>query len=279
MTLNAYHKTVYNSQPVMLYEITMGDTTWRHTGAEVDLVVGAQTYTNYPGIGHSEVSNSGEAARNEVTIHLDSLHPLAQYLLAYVPTQEVFVTVSLLERADPDAQLVHEWSGVYLRHKFRAPEFSLICEPVDYEVNREAMQPSFAPDCQWTQYDSNCGLSSATFQEAGTVQSFTGLDVTTTADLTSIAADHFQGGFVEIAGAYGKERGLILAQSGGTVSLDRQLPSLVAGMAITCVPSCRGSFDRCKNPALFNNKIKFMGAPHATGVNPYDGRSGVKGDQ
>lgn len=278
MTLNAYHKTIDSSQPVMLYEITLGSTIWRHSGAEGDFTVAGQVYTFYAGIGHSEVYNSGEAARNEVTLSLDTNHPLAQYLLAYVPTAEIFVTISLFERADPDAELVHEWSGVYLRYSLKAPGFDLICAPVDYEINSEAMQPSFAPDCQWTQYDGVCGLSSATFQEVGTVQSFTGLDITTTANLTAIAGDHFQGGFVDIAGAHGRERAFILAQSGGTVSVDRVLPGLVAGMSITCVPSCRGEFARCKDPALFNNKIKFMGAPHATGVNPYAGRSGVQGD-
>ena len=277
MTFNALHKTAASSEPVILYELKIGSTTWYHTGAEVDIVAGNNYETSR--ISHSDISNSGEAARNEVTVTLPTDHPLAEYLVAYIPAHEIYITIYVLEREQSPYELVHEWSGIYTSGKIAFPKFEAKFEPVDYEINREAMAPSFGANCQWAQFDANCGLTYATFQILGAVTAVNGLVVTTNAAITAVATDHFTGGFIEIVGDYGVERAFILLQNSFDLTLDRTLPGMANSISITCVPSCRNDFTRCKSAApLFDNKNKFQGAPHAQFVNPFEGRAGVTGD-
>lgn len=274
MTFNSKHKTISDSEPVFLYSITIGTTTYRHTAAELPITVDAQTWGTHPGIIHSRVMDSGDAAANEVTISMGSTHPIAVYLSTYVPAHEITAEIYMLEREDAGAELILVWSGIFTKYKQRFPNFDLICEPGDYETRKQAMVPVWGPDCQWSQYDINCGLNPLSFVKSGTVLSFSGLTINTDASLTEVSATHFQGGYVEIDGEFGKERAWIISQSGSNVAVDRLLPSMAAGTGISAYPSCRGDLTRCDT--IFNRRFKFVGAPYATSVNPYRG-DGVNG--
>lgn len=269
MAFNDKHKTVSDSEPVFLYSITLGSVIHRHTAAELPITVGSTTWGIHKGIMHTGVTDSGEAAANEVTISLGSEHPVAVYLSGFIPAHEISVEIHMLERADVAEELVLYWSGVFTSYRKRFPNFDLICEPGDYETRKQAMSPVWGPDCQWSQYDVNCGLSPLAFVETGSVISVDGLTINTDADLTAVAADHFQGGYIEISGSQGLERAWIISQSGSNVVVDRALPAMAAGISISVIPSCRGDFTRCEQ--VFNNRIRFVGAPHASGVNPYRG--------
>ncbi|MEZ0155266.1 MAG: phage BR0599 family protein [Candidatus Reddybacter sp.] len=273
MAFNDKHKSLYLGEPVFLYDITMGSVTHRHTAAELPITVGATTWATHPGIIHSDVSDAGDQAAKEVTIALGATHPVAVYLSAYIPTIEITVKIYLLERGDVAEEMPLYWSGTFTRYRQHAPSFDLICEPADYEHGKEAMAPNYGPDCQWSQYDPNCQLAPGAFVEAGAVLSVSDLTINTDASLTAVAADHFQGGYIEITGDYGLERAWILSQSGNSVGIDRVLPAMVGGVAINCYPSCRGDFARCNT--IFTNRLRFVGAPHANMVNPFRGE-GVK---
>jgi len=269
MAFNDNHKSVSDSEPVFLYSITVGTVTYRHTAAELPITVGAQTWAVHQGIIHSEVSDTGDAAANEVTISLGHTHPVAVYLSSFIPTEEINVKIFLLERGDSAEEMPLFWSGVFTNYRQHFPTFDLICAPADYENNKQAMSPVWGPDCQWTQYDGNCQLNPGAFVESGTVVSTSGLTINTTADLTAIGAKHFQGGYVEISGAFGSERAWILLQTGNNVDVERVLPGMVDGIAINVYPSCRGIFTRCDT--VFGNRQRFVGAPYANNVNHYRG--------
>lgn len=271
-----FHETVEDSQPVNLYQFTIGGTVIRHTSAEKTISVSGIDYTPFPGIAHSKVSNSGEAAKNKVTISVTRDFQIATWLLAYIPTTDIFVTIYSYERADTDDQLIHEFSGIYLRYISRYPSFKLEFAPLDYDSNKQVMRYSFAPICQHTQYDDFCTLDQNLFVTSGLITAVNGETISTDQTLTGVSADHFVGGYIEVSGEFGQERAWITAQSGANdVLVDRGLPAVAIGVAIKLFPSCRGEFDRCKDPALFNNKTRFFGAVHANKVNPFDS-TGVK---
>ena len=269
MPFNDTHKSAYSGEPVYLYTFTIGSTKIRSTAAEQAITVGAATWGVHPGINHTDPSDTGEQAGNEVTVNIGYDHPVADYLIKYIPTQEITVEIQLLERADPGEELINYWVGTYTRSSRSFPNFEMVFEPADYETGKSAMAPDWGPDCQHTQYDNGCQLSPGTFSVAGSILSFSGLTVNTDANLTAVSADHFQGGYIEISGDYGLERAWIITQSGNNVTVDRLLPGMVSGIPITCVPSCRGDFTRCNT--VFANRQRFIGAPHAIHVNPYRG--------
>lgn len=270
-----FHETVQDSQPVSLYEFTIGGTIIRHTSAENTITVGGNDYTAFPGIQHTKVNNSGEASKNKVTITVTRDFELATWLLTYIPTTDIFLTIYSYERNDTtDNQLIHEFSGIYLRYISRYPSFKLEFAPLDYDSNKQIMRYSFAPICQHTQYDDFCGLNQNLFSLSGSITTVTGEQISTDQNLTSISVDHFVGGYIQLTGQYGLERAWIVSQIGANdVLVDRGLPAAVIGGPITLYPSCRGELSRCI--ATFDNQLRFFGAPHANKVNPFTS-AGVK---
>jgi len=268
---NDTHKSTEDSNHAQIFTVTVGTVLYRYTSAESDLLVGGNVYASYSGLESTALVSSGESQKNEVEISLDIEDELARYLMAYVPSVEIRILIESIERDDPGLERAHEWSGVYLRYEANHPEFKIVCVPLDTELERDALSTSFGIGCQWTQYDaSTCGLAAEDFDIDVNISGIDGLTLTMDAVLDSIAGDHYLGGRLDIEGPYGTEYLWIIAQSGQfDVQVDRDSPALATGAAVKLVASCRGSFDRCKNPALFNNKANYMGAPHANKLNPF----------
>jgi len=265
------HKSIEDSNQVQLFTVTVGTVIYRYTSAEIDLVAGGNTYASYPGLETTPLASSGEPQKNEVEISIDVDDDLAVYLLAYIPAVEIRILIESLERDDPDAERVHEWSGVYLIYEANYPNFKIVCVPLDTELQRDALSTSFGVGCQWTQYDaSTCGLAPADFDIAATITGLDGLTVTADTILNGVSSEHYVGGQMTLEGPYGTEYAWVISQDGAfDFQIDRNSPALVVGAYISLVASCRGSFDRCKDPALFNNKVNYMGAPHANKLNPF----------
>lgn len=276
MSYNDFEKTPHSGEPAQLYEIKIGSTTYRHTSAELVLLPGGITYTPER-ISDSGIGQSGEEAANEVTITINHDHPVAKYLLEFIPTIEIAVKILDFQRPDTDEQVLPAWSGVVINWALRNEDFELVCKPDDYEIgDKAALAPSFGPDCQWTQYDGNCGLLTSGFMRSGTVLSVNGLVITTSANLSAEDPEHYRGGMVMINGEFGVERAWIIVQAGESLTLDRRLPGMAGGINIDVVASCRGLFSRCDT--VFNNRLKFLGAPFAEVVNAYRG-DGIAGDK
>ncbi len=270
------HTSVEDSRPVTLYKITHGSKISRYTSAETDIVVNSDVYAATLGIKHTKISNSGEANKNKVTVEVTRDFEMASWLMAYVPTTEILLSIYSFERDDISGGLIHEFTGVYLMYTSKYPAFKMEFAPLDYDSNKQVMRYSFSPICQHTQYDDYCSLDQNAFLKLGTVTDVTGDVITTDQTLTAISADHYVGGYVELSGVYGLERAWIVSQSGSAaVNVDRVLPAAVVGATIKLYPSCRGEFDRCKNPSLFNNKSRFFGGVNANKINPFS-PSGVK---
>ena len=275
---NDYQKSIEDSNYLYLIRVTVGTSKYYYTTGEQDMTVAGNSYKSYPGLKTTDLGNSSESQKNEVEISLDTEDPLAAYLLNYVPSVEITVLIESLERDDLDQEIKHEWTGAYLRYDADYPDFRIICVPVDRELERDALSTSFGVGCQWTQYDANtCGLNTADFDINATITAVDGLDVTVAVILDSVSADHYVGGQMSLPGPHGTEYAWVTAQAGSyEFTIDRNSPNLAIGADIVLVASCRGDFNRCKDPLLFNNKIKYMGAPHANKLNPFS--SDVRGE-
>jgi len=281
MPYNDFHKTEEDSQPVNIYTFYIGTTIYRHTSAEQDITHGGVVYESYVGITHSKVVNSGDAAKSTVTVELDYLHPLSAYLRAYIPAQEWTIEIKSLERGDnltEMAELVHEFKGSYIKYEAKYPVVKLHFAPSDFELNRTALQPSFGLNCQHTQYDGGCGLQASLFAFSNSIVAVDLLSLTVGTPVDAVDIDHYSGGYISLLGPHGVEKLWVTSITDNlNIVVDRISPAIVAGVDITMYPSCRASFDRCKDPALFNNRHRYLGAPYADKVNPFDA-SGVYGE-
>ena len=278
MSFEIAHESVEDSKPAYLYEFIIGSTYYRYTSAARTHTVDGFDYIPYAGIKHTEVYNSGEDAKNACTVTVDYDHPLSEWLRAYVPTQEIILIIKNYEIGETPTYF--DFQGAYMKYTAKFPEFKMTFSPLDYTIVQGALQKSYGLNCQHSQYDGWCGLVPQVFSTTTTITVYTEatdiIDVSPT-NLDGVATDSYIGGYVELTGEYGLERAWIVEQTTFTLTLDRRMPALTAGASVELTPSCKGDFETCKNPALFNNKIRYLGAPHADKVNPFDG-SGVKGE-
>ena len=275
MSFNDLHKTIEDSNRVQLYEISRSGFIVRYTSAEQNIIVGGQTYAAFPGLSSTEVNNTGEDQRNQVTIELTTDEEIAQDLIRFIPSVEITLAIFSLERDDPEQQLIHEWSGIYVSYEANYPRMRLTFSPFDRELARDALSASFGVNCQWTQYDNNCGLSPLSFQESGNITAVNGTVIETDLNLISTSDEHFVAGFIQVGGEFGPERAWIIGQEGtNSIEVDRISPSMTVGSSIDVLPSCRGDFNRCNT--IFNNRQRFMGAPYANKLNMF--ASDVRGN-
>jgi hypothetical protein len=272
---NDLHKSNQDSNRVILYDLSLGGTTWNYTSSNMNVVVSGVTYLHAPGIDNSEIHSSGDEQRNEVKLMLSSDLPLPIHVMKYIPSQEILLVIKSIEVDDPDSQVIEEWSGRYLEYEVNYPKFSMTFAPIERDMMREVLSPSYGIDCQLSQYDQVCGLAYTSFGVSAEITAVDGLQITVDINLSLPAVDHFVGGFVVASGLYGSEFSFILdTPSSSVIELDRAIPELTIGNTLTVVPSCRGEISRCDS--IFSNRIKYLGAPYANKVNPFSGS--VKGE-
>ena len=278
MAFETGHESIQDSTPIYLYKFTKGSIAYRYNSGSSTKTVGGFAYEPYAGISHTEISNSGEDAKNACTITLGYDEPLAAWLRVYVPTERITVEIDYYEILEDATGF--EFSGVYMKYVTKYPDIKLTFSPLDYTIEQSALQKSYSLTCQHTQYDVFCGLSELNFLVSTIILTYTEstdiIDVTPT-DLNTVNTTYYVGGYIEITGVSGKERAWVVDQTQFTLTIDRKMEALTNGRAINIIPSCKGSFDSCKDPALFNNRIRFLGAPHADKVNPFD-NTGVRSD-
>ncbi|RKY55586.1 MAG: hypothetical protein DRP93_03065 [Candidatus Neomarinimicrobiota bacterium] len=278
MSFEIAHESIEDSTPAYLYEFIVGSVYYRATSAANTHIVDTFEYVPHAGIRHTEVQNSGEDAKNVCTVTVSYDHPLASWLRQYIPTEKIVLIIKNYEIGEAPTHF--EFQGLYMKYAAKYPEFKMTFSPLDYTLAQGALQKSYGLNCQHTQYDQWCGLVPQLFSLSTTIASYdpaTDTISVTPTDLDGVAVDYYLGGYIELTGFYGKERAWIVSQTTFTLGLDRKMPSLAAGAAIDIVPSCKGSFEACRDPALFNNKLRYLGAPHANKVNPF-GQTGVKGE-
>ena len=131
MVFNDTHKSAHSGEPVYLYTFTIGSTAIRHAAAEQPITVGAATWGVHAGIKHTDPKDTGEQAGNEVAVTVGYGHPVADYLIKYIPTHEITVDIQLLERGDVGEELINYWSGTYTRSSRNYPNFEMTFEPAD----------------------------------------------------------------------------------------------------------------------------------------------------
>lgn len=272
---NDFNKSVENSSPIELYIFQLGTSSFHYTSAEVNYSLFGITYKSISGLKNKGITDGQEANKNDVTVIVPIDLEIPQYLIEFIPSFEISVTINELERHDPDQEIIQKFKGIYQSYKYKYPEFSMKFSPFDADLKKQTMRYTFGPICQHTQYDNQCGLDRAVFAFQSEVFSITGLQVEINSTMT---LDTYYGGYIEIQGSNGPERAWIIEQIDSTnLEIDRKIPALQNGAAITIYPSCRGDFDRCRDPALFNNQSKFFGGVHANKVNPFNS-TGARSD-
>jgi len=97
---------------------------------------------------------------------------------------------------------------------------------------------------------------------AGTVSAVDGTALTVTG-ADGEADGYFVGGMIEFGGIFR----FIVAHTGTSITLWREMPNLEATDAVTLYPGCNRTLDHCTNK--FSNTINYGGFPWLPNSNPF----------
>lgn len=282
-TIGTTHGKTPQSAYLYTFTIALPGATqiWRFTDFERDLTNGGNTYSARH-FEHGTITERVGLDRQKVTIKSRSFS--GSPLLQLIPFQLEFPLmvqideVAISGSAASNVRTVYygEVSGATMRGPYIEAEALSMPSMFDRKIPRMLMQPS----CNWSLFDSGCGLNKASLEWSSVVGSWTQstlalvVNTITKASVaqTGLAAHYFAGGYVVVGTGASQQFRLIgdnAAQSGAnlTLTLGTSLWGTInAGDPVKFYPGCDGRYDTCNSK--FSNKQRFGGFPFMPIGNP-----------
>lgn len=248
-------------QPAELFHIWYGSTHWRYTSAEEAITYSGNEFLP-AGVKRGTVGYDSnlEVSVLEVTFARMTA-PIAQYI-ALNPLELVWIEVLRVFREQSPVE-----AGVVFLGQIRSVSFvglSCVAECVGFEHFLRQPVPVFryGPQCNWTVFDSRCGVSSAAYTNAVylTGVSSNGLELT---GKFGVREDgFFSGGVLSWSGT----SRMIVNHIGNSISLRYRIAGLQAGHTVSVYAGCDRNVETCRDK--FDNVINFGGDPFIPDDNP-----------
>jgi len=254
-----------------LFSFTLaGGGTFRFSGMDVDLAVGASLYAA-GGLkfqrGATRLTRGLEVDTLEVTVFADASALFnGTPFLPFVRSGGLDGAGLVLERAfmpmlhDTAAGAVTLFDGRIADIELGRSQARLTVKSWLELLNLKLPRNVYQPGCLHTLFDSGCGLSKAAFAVAGSVAG--GSDRSSINTDLAAADGTFDLGTIEFAGgANAGQKRTIKSQAGGTVRLSYPLPlAPAAGDGFTAYPGCDKTSATCA--VKFANLANFRGFPY-----------------
>lgn len=260
MTFWTDEKSVQDSQPVEIIDFACGSTHWRQCSGPLAVIYGGQTYSPQPGLRVAGFEDTGNWLRSNLEIETEWGNPLVALYPGTPPDAIVTVAIYRIQGANSSSW----WSGYVadIRRK-SGRKATIACVASLAALGTGSLALRCGRACQVPLYSSLCGVVQATYEVAGVVDGFSGLDVTSTTFATE-ADGYWVGGPITING-YGR---IVLNHVGDTVTISQAIPGLAAGQALTVGPGCDHTVATCQS--RFDNLLNYKGYPYLpTAKNPF----------
>lgn len=268
MTYQQRERSAQGGRPVFKYQIIQGVDEYLYTSAPYIIGDSLGAFEPVAIEMTAEVKQTGELAKNGVTLTFPRDNPLAQTFVGYSP--EVPTTVTIFRAHSAGSAEVSDdrlyWKGRVISSSVDDDTVSLECEDAFTSMNRLGLRAVYQKGCRHALYSEGCGLDRYDWATAASVVLVDGRDIVIEEDSVG-ADDYFAGGMAELAD--GTLR-YITGQTGNTLTLlspFRGLASDSAGVPITLYPGCAHNVDDCKDK--FNNLVNYGGCPWLPGKNPF----------
>jgi len=270
-------------RPVQLVTFARQGVAWRYCTADRDITVGGHTYLSARGMTVSEIRDTAERAKNNVTITVPYLvdpsapdmpvtQPLGDNWRPYVPSDEVRVVIMSMHHDDPDAEVQTNWHGHVAQPKFRDATLDLVCAPGRMArggwVGRA---PRWSRACEvpvYSQGEGMCNLDPGAWAVPATLTGVSGLTVTAP-EFVRTDGIAWPGGYVEWTRDDGiVEMRTIKAASGQAITLDYGAADLEPGLEVIARPGCPHNWAGC---SARNNTDNYGGCMTMPGKSPFNG--------
>ena len=264
MTYDSDERSQRAGKPIELYRFSLGTTTVLLTNSGAVQTFQSQQYLP-AAITRSSPTYSPEKVGSELTIELaigeQNAAPVAD---AFIRQPPAGLSRVVLFRVHPTGSVTW-WRGFVVSSSEDQRTVSLLCRPFGDIVTKTAPRRGFGVLCQHVLFDGGCKLSEANFAQVVSV-------IAVSADRTQITVSglsapqvRYDGGTLSRTG--GLERGLIIGEAAGVITLRYPLAGVNVGDTVEVVEGCRHDLTDC---TAFANTINFGGFPYTPlGRNPF----------
>lgn len=243
-----------------MYEIVQSSTiSYFITSGTRDITYAGNTYTAYPAA-RTDFTISGSTAEIALTLAVPLSHPLVQRWCANAsPPQKVSVIVRRLQVSTGDVEQIYAGVLDSLQFDKHVAKFTIVSN-----ATRQWARPAgvlVSSFCSRFLYDAGCTISRAAFSVSTTLTFVDGrkVIVASLAPLLPTPGDvaFFAGG--DLYHPASGERQTIIAHTGTTLTLQSEIPGILAGDVVVVAAGCAHDIFTCD--AKFGNQINFFGQP------------------
>jgi len=267
VTFLAFENSVESSQPLELYEFTIGGTVYRYTSAEDTFTFNSLPYSPVAMYRDKTVAGREERSSN-LTIYLPASDPFSLLYTTIVPGRKASLVVKRLQRLDtptPQSVIIFEGTvqNVSFEQQLRVAKVTAV--PLVAANGRHIPRFSYQGLCNHVLYDARCKINALSFKTTGTVSAVS-FNVITVPGLNVHPDGYYDGGFVE-AGA-GTDDRLILHHAGNNLTLLLPFPFGLVGSSVDCYAGC--AHDPATCDFKFANVVNYGGFFFIPTQNPFN---------
>lgn len=267
MTYEALENSPEAGRPLELYVFQLGNSTWRYTSADQDLVVDTNTFKAVP-MKNSGIVISGEASAEALTIEAPSTIGPAQLFMTVPPSQSIWVQI--WRKHEGDDEYLVSYQGEISQVNFPMPgKAKIVCETLSASFQREGLRLPWSRTCPYAVYDPDtCKLDKGTQAVQIQVLSVSGATVVCT-EVETYDNGYFNGGMFEWDDIYrGHEIRLVETHENSVLTMFNTAEGMYVGLVGYLYRGCRQTVESCKE---LNNFANYGGIPHLPGKSPFDG--------
>jgi uncharacterized protein len=269
MTFSARELSIQDAAPIEYWVFTVYGVNYRYTtAAENQSLLGAD-YIAWAGLSHSEIDESGEIPKNNVTFYVPNDFPMMRFYERMPPSDVLVVTIFQIHRGDSDVEPI--WTGRVMNGNRATAGAELYAENIFTSLRRNGLRGTYARSCRHDVYSQGhymCNANPATFAVPALLDSVAGLVLTSGTFVSLMAGDRgrLAGGMLEWEASPGQiEYRTIKAHDGDTIALTHPVDGLVGLDMVTVYPGC--SHDRADCNDFFNNIDNYGGFPYTQRLN------------
>jgi|GEM_PF-1252276 len=268
MTFDSREISEYGGAPVELFRFYHGADIWLFTSSAKDETYGGEIYLSVP-IKMSGTQQTGESKKVPITISMQSSENLISKFRIVPPSSTTWLTIFRGHRdestgeVDPAATAPF-WLGRIRGVVFKGGEADIKCDPMDAVLDREVLRIQYQKNCNYSLYDSSCGIDRAAFAVTCVVASITdNVIALTSATFAGKPTGWFNAGEI----VYNGDRREIKSHDTAGVTVMLPFEGMAVGASVTVYPGCDKSLTTCA--AKYNNVLRHGGFPNIPGSNVF----------
>lgn len=256
------------SKPVHLFRFRMGARTWLRIADDRPRTIGMETFLPST-IERSKIRDSGERAKNRITITMPVDDEIADNWRPYPPPRPVFVSCMSLDRDTLTVDV--EWSGRVISPKYSYTQLELTCEQTGASARVRGRHLRWMRGCPLALYSQGpglCNLDPDTVKMVGTLSGLSGNQAT--AMVFGLFPDgRLNGGFIRWTRPDGEQDvRSILNHTGTVVELLYGSDQLPLSTEIEVLPGCAHDEVDCDS---YGNGPNYGGHKYLPVKSPFDG--------